>query len=151
MCFRINILTKLISPDRVVTNPYYLTYLPEFSLAGFVEVPPNPEPWDKQQHYNHLSNIAHSACVDGTDTRVISVFYNDKILPTLHFDGDAYNWDQAQEIKRLNEYLPAVAFFKGNDDWSMAMRFLCFNDRDAMISEFGGEVGTLIDLLIGHN
>lgn len=147
-------MNKLIHPDRVITNPYYFTWQSDFRLAGFVAISENLDKewktWDKQPH-NSFRAIAHSAVVDHKEQQVVPVFYNDVLLPTLHFDCDEPNWDHHEQIIRLNEQLPAIAYFKGNDDWHFAMRFMCFKDRDAMINEFGGECGTLCDLLIGHN
>lgn len=147
-------MNKLIHPDRVITNPYYFKWRSEFRLAGFIKIGENLDKhwktWDKQPH-NFLLPISHTAMVDHHEAQVVPVFFNDKLLPKLHFDGDEPNWDQHEQIVRLNEQLPAVAYFKGNDDWNYAMRFMCYKDRDAMISQFGGEVGTLGDLLITHN
>lgn len=45
---------------------------------------------------------------------------------------------------------PALIYFMGNDDWSYGLRFSTFEERDAMLSEFGEELGFCGDLQ-GHN
>ena len=45
--------------------------------------------------------------------------------------------------------VPAGTFFMGSDDWSYGLRFPTFELRDAMLAEFGEELG-FFDLQ-GHN
>lgn len=154
-------MSKLISADRVQTNPYYLTYTEDFRLAGFIEVTewlPGLElgHWDIPK-WNRFSNIAHKANVDGVQTNLLPVFVNDIMLPNRCFDGDIFTVLDKEitclstaQINELNEKLPAIAFFMGNDDWSYALRFSTFKERDDMIAEFGEELAEAFKL-IGQN
>ena len=136
----------LISPDRVNINSYYHKWVPGFRLAGFISVtpytaPPPYETWNDTK-YNRFCAIAAEAEVDGKPTFVLPVFVNDE--PSTHvFDGDAG--------PAINEQLPAIAFFKGNDDWHYALRFPDFEERDLMVRTLGEDLGFLEDHLIGHN
>lgn len=138
-------MSNLIAPDRVQTNSYYLKYRKEFRLAGFIEVTPwtdlpDYQTWDLPT-WNPFCNIAHTALVDDKETLILPVFVNDAVILDICFDGDI------KCTAEYNQYLPAIAFFKGNDDFSCALRFKTFEERDDMISAFGEEVGMSSDLI----
>ena len=137
----------LISPERVNINEYFHTWgVKGFRLAGFISVtpytaPPAYDSWSDTA-YNRFCGIASEAEVDGKPTFVLPVFVNDERVDYV-FDGDTGPSANAQ--------LPAIAFFKGNDDWHFALRFDSYSERDAMVEFFGEDLGFLEDHLIGHN
>ena len=134
----------LIDAGRVKTNPYFLTWVQGFNLAGFIMVTPYTAPpsygtWSDTA-YNRFCGIAHEAYVDGKPCFVLPVFVNHQPSP-YKFDGD----------KAPNNEKQWVAYFLGNDDLHYAMRFETANLRDEMIQMFGEDLGFLEKELIGHN
>ena len=134
----------LISPDRVNISSYYHKWIPGFRLMGYISVtpytaPPPYETWNDAV-YNPFCAIAAEATVDGKPTFVLPVFVND-VYVQYRFDGE-----KEEDLDR-----PAIAFFKGNDDWHYALRFADYSERDAMIQFFGEDLGFLQKDLIGHN
>lgn len=125
----------LVSPDRVKTDPYYLKWIPGFELFGFVviEAAPKIEAWNtwEKPKVNSLEFISHTALLDGVEAAVVPVFVNYKHVP-YWFDGE-----KEEDLSK-----PAIAFFKGSDDSSYALRFEDYQERDEFL-EFGSDLGFL--------
>ena len=147
----------LIDPRRVEISDYFKTFRKDFKLAGFITITiPDAEPdwktWDKPPH-NAFVNICSKAKVDGVEFWVLPVFFNDQ-QTDFWLDGDKWQKKFVQdrtESFMVNSSKPAIAFFKGNDDWSWALRFETYHERDRMVSHFGEDLGFLHDDLIGQN
>ena len=141
-------MTKLIPHSRCTMNPYFERKWGALDPAGviIVTVPersPEWKTWDRMPS-NPLHFICTTATIDGVNHNVIPVKTN-QVATTIVFDTE-YGTDPVQ----LNNELPAIIFFFGNDDYSYALRFATFAERDQMLAEFGEELG-LLPTLQGHN
>lgn len=152
----------LIAPECVQIDPYYQKWRDGFHLTGYIQVSPyTAPPVDKAvPTYNRFCAIATEALVlryatqtggDGfmLDAKVealpafvVPVFVNDEPT-TILFDPE--------NDPMINQEKPYIAFFKGNDDWHYAMRFVTSFERQRMLKFFGEDLGFLVKDLIVHN